>query len=95
MLLKKIATKVHLVKVVVFPVVMYRFEVGPQRRLGAEELMLSDCVFGQDSWESLGQQGGQTIGTPKGNQPWIFIGKTDGEAEAPIHWPLDTKKLAH
>ena len=49
MLLKKIPTKVHLVKVVVFPVVMYRFEVGPQRRLGAEELMLSDCVFGQDS----------------------------------------------
>ena len=25
---------------------------------------------------------------PKGNQPWIFIGRTDGEAEAPILWPL-------
>ena len=24
---------------------------------------------------------------PKGNQPWIFIGKTDAEAEAPILWP--------
>ena len=28
---------------------------------------------------------------PKGNQSWIFIGKTDAEAEAPILWPLDAK----
>ena len=28
---------------------------------------------------------------PKGNQPWILIGRTDTEAEAPILWPLDTK----
>ena len=28
---------------------------------------------------------------PKGNQPWIFIGRTDAEAEAPILWPHDAK----
>ena len=28
---------------------------------------------------------------PKGNQPWIFIGRTDAEAEAPILWLLDAK----
>ena len=28
---------------------------------------------------------------PKGNQPWIFIGRTDAEAEAPILWPPDMK----
>ena len=28
---------------------------------------------------------------PKGNQPWIFIGRTDVEAEAPILWPPDVK----
>ena len=28
---------------------------------------------------------------PKGNQPWIFIGRTDVEAEAPIVWLLDVK----
>ena len=28
---------------------------------------------------------------PKGNQPWIFIGRTDTEAEAPIIWPPDAK----
>ena len=28
---------------------------------------------------------------PKGNQPLIFIGRTDAEAEAPILWPPDAK----
>ena len=28
---------------------------------------------------------------PKGNQPWIFIGRTDAEAEPPILWPPDAK----
>ena len=28
---------------------------------------------------------------PKGNQPWIPIGRTDAEAEAPILWPRDVK----
>ena len=27
----------------------------------------------------------------KGNQPWIFIGRTDAEAEAPILWPPEAK----
>ena len=30
---------------------------------------------------------------PKGNQPCIFIGRTDAEAEAPILWPPDAKSL--
>ena len=28
---------------------------------------------------------------PKGNQPWIVIGRTDTEAEAPILWPPDAE----
>ena len=28
---------------------------------------------------------------PRGNQPWLFIGRTDAEAEAPIFWPPDEK----
>ena len=32
----------------------------------------------------------QPVG-PKGNQPWIFIGRTDTEAETPIFWPPDVK----
>ena len=30
---------------------------------------------------------------PKGNQPWIFFGRTDAEAEAIIRWPPDAKSL--
>ena len=29
---------------------------------------------------------------PKGNQPWIFIGRTDSEAEVPMLWPPDAKR---
>ena len=29
--------------------------------------------------------------SPKGNQPSVFTGRTDGEAEAPILWPPDVK----
>ena len=47
--------------------------------------MLLNCGVGEDSWESLGLQGDQT--NPKGDQSWIFIGRTD--AEVPILWPLD------
>ena len=31
---------------------------------------------------------------PKGNQSWIFFGRTDAEAETPIPWPPDVKNLA-
>ena len=41
-------------------------------------------------WESLGLQGDQPV-HPKGNQSWIFIGRTDVEAETPILWPPDAK----
>ena len=46
------------------------------------------CGVGKDSWESLGLHGDQTCNT-KGNQSWIFIGRTD--AEALILWPPDAK----
>ena len=46
-------------------------------------LMRLNRGAGEDSWESHGQRGDQTI-IPKGNQPCIFIGRTDAEAEAPI-----------
>ena len=30
---------------------------------------------------------------PKGNQPWVFIGRTDDEVKTPILWPSDAKNL--
>ena len=44
----------------------------------------------EDSWESLGCKEIKPV-HPKGNQPWIFIGRTEAGAEAPIVWPLDAK----
>ena len=53
-------TKVHLVKGVVFLVVMYRCESWTIKKLSTEELMLLNCGGGEDSWDSLGQQGNPT-----------------------------------
>ena len=52
--------------------------------------MLSNCGAGEDSWESLGLQRGQTSQS-QSNQPWIFIERTDVEAEAPVLWPPVSK----
>ena len=41
--------KVHIVKAMIFPVVMYDVRVGPQRRLSTEELMFLNCGAGEDS----------------------------------------------
>ena len=46
--------------------------------------MFLNCGVGKDSWESLGLQGEPT-------SPWIFIQRTDAEAETPILWPPDAK----
>ena len=42
-------TKVHLVKAMVFPVVMYKCESWTVRKLSIEELMLLNCGVGEDS----------------------------------------------
>ena len=42
-------TKVHLVKVMFFPVVMYGCESGPIKKSGGEELMHLNCGVGEDS----------------------------------------------
>ena len=48
-----------------------------------KELMLLNWGVREDSWESLGLI--KPV-SPKGNQPWIFFGRPDAEAEAPILW---------
>ena len=56
-----------------------------------EELMLLNCGVGEDSFESpLDSQEIKPV-NPKENQPQIFIGRTDAEAEALILWLPDGK----
>ena len=70
---------------------------GLSQKLSTKELLLLNCGGGEDSWESLELQGDlkesltRSPVNPKGNQSWIFIGRTNAEAEAPILWPPDVK----
>ena len=52
--------------------------------------MLLNCGVEEDSWESLGLQEERTS-HPQGDQSWVFIGRTDFEAETPILWTSDVK----
>ena len=53
-------TKVHLVKAMVFPVVMYGCESWTIKKVECRRMMLLNCGVGEDSWESLGFQGDPT-----------------------------------
>ena len=53
-------TKVHLVKAMVFPVVMYGCESWTVKKAEHWRMMLLNCGVGEDSWESLGLQGDPT-----------------------------------
>ena len=52
--------KVHLVKAMVFPVVMYGCENWTIKKLSAEKLMFLNCGVAEDSLKSLELQGNQT-----------------------------------
>ena len=52
--------------------------------------MLLNCDVGEDSWASLDCREFKPV-HPKGNQSWIFIGRTDAEAGTPILWPPHAK----
>ena len=82
-------TKIHIVKAIVFPVVTYVCDSWTIKKTESQELMLSNCDV-EGSWESLGLQGDQTSPSYV-DQSWIFIGRTDAEAEVSILWPPDAK----
>ena len=87
-------TKAHLVKAMVFPVVMYGCESWTEeRKLSTEELMLLNCGAGENSWALESPLDCKEIQPvhPKGDQSWVFTGKTDVEAKTPIFWPPDEK----
>jgi len=64
--------------------------VGAWRKLCTEELVLLNCGVGETLESSLDCKEIKPV-NPKGNQSWIFIGRTDAEVEAPILWPPDAK----
>ena len=52
--------------------------------------MLLNCGVGEHSWESLGLQGDQPVHS-KGDQSWVFLGRSDAKAETPVLWPPHVK----
>ena len=84
-------TKVRLVKAMVFQVVMYGCESwtikkSEHRRIDAFELWCWRRLFESP----LDFREIQPV-HPKVDQSWVFIGRTDVEAETPILWPPDVK----
>ena len=84
-----LSTKVHLVKALVFPVVMYGCESCTYKESWAPKNWCFWTVLLEKTLESpLDCKEIHSV-HPKGNQSWIFTGKTDAEAESPIFWPPD------
>ena len=81
-------TKVSIVKAMVFPIVMYRCESWTIKKVEYQRIddfelwcwrrLLLDCKEIQPVH-------------PKGDQTWVFIERTDVEAETPMLWPPDVK----
>ena len=84
-------TKVHLVKAMVFPVVMYGCESWTIKKAERQRTDAFWTVVLEKTLESPLDCKEIKPVNPEGNQSWIFIGRTDAEAEAPILWPPDVK----
>ena len=79
-------TKVHLVKAMVFPVVMYGCQSCTIKKAECRRTDAFELCFWEKILESpLNCKEIQPV-NPKGNQSWIFIGRTDTEAETAILW---------
>ena len=84
-------TKVPLVNAMVFPVVMYGCESWTIKKDESRRIDAFWTAVLEKTLESpLDCKEIQPV-HPKGDQPWVFIGRTDVEAETPMFWPPDAK----
>ena len=85
-----LTTKVHLVKAVVFPVVMWMCELDYKECWALKNWCLWTVVLEKTLESPLDCKEVQPV-HPKGDQSWVFIGRTDVVAETPILWPPHVK----
>ena len=84
-------TKFHLVKTMVFPVgMLWMWELNYKQSWAPKNWCFRTMVLEKTLESPLDCKEIKPI-NPKGNQAWIFIGRTDVEAETPILWPPDAK----
>ena len=74
----------------VFPVVMFGCEIWTIKKAGCWRIDAFKLWYRRRLESPLDSKEIKPV-NPKGNQPWIFTGGTDAEAEAPILWPPDAK----
>ena len=86
-------TKVRLVKAMVFPVVMYGCESWTIKKAKCQRIDAFELWCWETTLESpLDHKEVQPV-HPKGDQSWVFIGRTNAKAETPILWPPHVKSL--
>ena len=84
-------TKVHLVKAMVFPVVMYGCQSWTTKKAENRRIDAFELWCWEKTLESpLDCKEIQAVHS-EGDQSWLFIGRSDAEAETPIFWPPHVK----
>ena len=84
-------SKFHIVKTMVFPVVMYKCELDHEEGWKPKNWCFWIVVLEKTLESPLGSKEIQPAKSI--DQPWIFIGRTDAEAETSVLWPPDGKSL--
>ena len=83
-------TKLCLVKAMVFPVVMCGCELDLKESWVPKNRCFQTVMLEKTLESPLDYKEIKPVNL-KGNQSWIFTGRTDAEAEAPVLWPPDAK----
>ena len=84
-------TKICTIKAMVFPVVGYRFESWTIKKAEHWRIDAFKLWYWRRLESSLDSKEIKPV-SAKGNQPWMFLRRTDAEAEAPILGPPDVKR---
>ena len=88
--LDSVLMKPYIVKAVAFPVVMGMWEMDHKKGYVPKNWCFWTVVLEKTLESPLDCREIKPVNA-KGNQPWIFIGRTDAKAETPIPWPPDVK----
>ena len=81
-----LSTKFHLVKAMVFPVVMYVCESWTVKKVECRRI----DAFELWCWRRLLRDPSSPVHS-EGDQSWVFFGRNDAKAETPVLWPPHAK----
>ena len=85
-----LSTKVHLVKAMVFPVVMFGCESWTIKKAECRRIDAFDVVLEKTLESPLDCKEIQPVHS-EGDLPWNFFGRNDAKAETPVLWPPHAK----